>query len=364
VDADSAVLSWPDVPGVARVQVWRNERLIDEFPWSSSRAYNDRGLWEATSYSYSVRLLGDTGLEMARLDRTISTPPRSGDFPRLYADDSFVNTPVGDSPKLDPGSAAMIAKAVVPYVGNANMTNGNDWGIPISYGDPQSKQYVVGCYRYWCDLPVPPFPIPSSARPSTASDGHLVTIDAAGRELDMWTAHRTGDGGWTAGVRTVTSSSGSGLECGPEERCGRANAAGFALGAGIVRPEEIAQGQIDHALVITTPYTRSGYVACPALGTDGKFDDPDALPEGAHLQLDPSVDVGALAIPDWQKVIARALKRYGAYVVDTGGSLSIRAESNLGRGYDAWAKAGVPNFPNLSGLPWGRLRVLELTRCG
>jgi hypothetical protein len=56
---------------------------------------------------------------------------------------------------------------------------------------------------------------------------------------------------------------------------------------------------------------------------------------------------------------------YGAYVVDTGGSLSIRAESNLGRGYDAWAQAGVPNTsPGLSGIPWSRMRVLKLTRCG
>jgi hypothetical protein len=73
--------------------------------------------------------------------------------------------------------------------------------------------------------------------------------------------------------------------------------------------------------------------------------------------------VDGLGVPGWEKTIARALQTYGAYAVDTGGSLSIRAESNLGRGYDAWALAGVPSFPSLSGLPWQLLRVLRIDRC-
>jgi hypothetical protein len=115
--------------------------------------------------------------------------------------------------------------------------------------------------------------------------------------------------------------------------------------------------------MITTPYTRSGYVACPAIGTDGSHADPNALPMGAHLQLDPAVNVDGLSIPAWEKAIAHALQDYGAYVVDTGGSMSIRAESSVGRGYDAWAKVGVPDFPYVSNLPWGQLRVLKLTQC-
>jgi hypothetical protein len=134
----------------------------------------------------------------------------------------------------------------------------------------------------------------------------------------------------------------------------------------MVRPEEVAQGHIDHALIITTPYTRSGYTACPAEGTDGKNASPNALPIGAHVQLNPSINVAALNIPAWQKVIAVALQQYGAYVGDTGGSVAIEAENNLGRpGYDAWAKAGVSSTsPSLSDLPWSSMRVLSMTKCG
>jgi hypothetical protein len=64
-------------------------------------------------------------------------------------------------------------------------------------------------------------------------------------------------------------------------------------------------------------------------------------------------------------VIAVALQKYGAYVIDTGGSVAVYAQSNLGRPYDAWAKAGVPSdSPSLSDLPWNSMRVLSMTQCG
>jgi hypothetical protein len=359
-DAGTVALAWPAVPGAAHAQISRDGRLVDDVP-AGDPSYVDRGLWPSTAYAYTVRVLDGAGGQLARYDASVTTPARSGSFGRLYADGSPVNVPVGGE-GVDAGSASMVARAIVPYAGSSNLTNSPDWGIPIFHAHDSSQRQSVGCTRYWCDVAVPPFPIPAGAQPSSGSDGHIVVLDSAGAELDAWTAQHGSDG-WSAGVRTVTSSQGSGLECDRGQTCGRPNAAGFALAAGIVRPEEIAQGHIDHALVITTPYTRAGYVACPALGTDGNSNDPAALPEGARLQLDPAVNVDGLGIPAWQKVLARALQQYGAYVVDTGGSLSIRAESNVGRGYDAWAKAGVPNFPNLSGLPWGSLRVLQLTRC-
>jgi hypothetical protein len=133
----------------------------------------------------------------------------------------------------------------------------------------------------------------------------------------------------------------------------------------VVRPEEIAQGHIDHALQLSgiSGYVRRDFIACPATHTDGNSNDVRAIPEGARVQLDPSFDVSAQPWPEWEKVIARALQQYGAIIDDKGGSLSVMAESNLGRGYDAWAKAGIGGSRNLSDLPWERMRVLKITRC-
>jgi hypothetical protein len=338
--------------------------MVDDVASTTAGSYVDRGLWPSTAYSYSVRLLDAGGAELTHLDAGGSTAARTGAFTRLYADSSPLNTPIGSSPQLDPGSAAMVSKAIVPYVSGSNVTNDADWGIPVSYSDTLSTQYTVGCTRYWCNIGVPPFGIPASAKTSGGSDAHMVVLDPAGRELDMWDGAKALDGSWSAGVRTVISATGSGMQCNQGQTCGRPNASGFALAGGILRPEEIAQGHIDHALVITTPLTRSGYFACPALGTDGKSTDPASLPEGARVQLDPSLNVDATSMPSWMKVVAKALQTYGAYVVDTGGSLSIRAESNVGRGYDAWAKVGVPDFARMSSLPWDRMRVLQMTKCG
>jgi hypothetical protein len=284
-------------------------------------------------------------------------------FPRLYGFGSFINTPVPASPALDPNSPAMVSSALVAYGGSANLSNSDAWGIPILAADTQSSSYSVGCLYYWCTSQFSPVHIPSVAKPSTGGDGHLAVIEPDGTEMDMWIGQRSG-AGWTAGERWVANTGGAAVNCARAWGCGSADAAGFALGAGVVRPEEIAQGHIDHALLLTTPYTRQGYIACPAISGDGRQASTSALPIGAHVQLDPAVNVAALAVPAWQKVIALALQRYGAYVGDTGGSLEVRAESNLGRSYDAWAKAGVPaTAPSLGGLPWSRMRVLSMTQC-
>ena len=143
------------------------------------------------------------------------------------------------------------------------------------------------------------------------------------------------------------------------------DAANFPLLAGIVRPEEIAQGHIDHALVFGMPGVSQLGQACPATHHDGSTVDPNALMEGAHLQLDPSVNVDALQIPAWEKTVARAMQTYGMYLRDQGGSFVIYAENPVSRGYDAWTKAGLPSGPNasLDGIPWAKLRVLTPAAC-
>jgi hypothetical protein len=87
------------------------------------------------------------------------------------------------------------------------------------------------------------------------------------------------------------------------------------------------------------------------------------MPEGARIQLDPSFDVAATSWPAWKKTIARALQRYGAYLGDTGGTVAIRGEADVNRGYDAWTKAGAPEGASLADLPWAHMRVLDFQTC-
>jgi hypothetical protein len=282
---------------------------------------------------------------------------------RFYAADSFWNTPIGPHPQIEADSAAIVARAITAYRANATFSNREDWGMPVAYATPSSRVYRVACTIY-CTGDVVDFRIPPCARVATGSDGSLVVIDGD-RELDMWVASYdpTSDK-WSAGTRVVNDLNGWGATCGQKKHCNGGTAAGFAALGGVVRPEEIGQGHIDHALALITPLTRAGYIACPATHTDGKSHDPAAIPEGARVQLDPSLNVDAQPWPAWEKIIARALQIYGAYVVDTSGALALRGATDQNPGSPSWASVGVPNSaPMMSDFPWERFRVLKFSSC-
>jgi hypothetical protein len=362
LDSATAKLSWTAPSGTVRIRVLRDDRLIDDFPAGDISAFTDHLLWRNTTYHYEVRFLDGASNVLEAPTGSVTTPSPSKPFPRLYANDSFWNQAIGPDPALEPNSEALVAKALVAYAGTSNLAKSDAWGIPIAYADSNSELYSIGCNKYGCDKQVS-IRIPKYAKPATGSDHHLVVIDAAESEVDMWIASYDPDkDAWAAGSRYRTRSDEWGAMCYPHYRCNSAVAAGFAEPGGIVRPEEIDQGHIDHALVFATPYTRAGLIACPATHTDGKFNDSAALPEGARIQLDPTFDVGAQPWPQWQKILARALQKYGAFLADTGGSLSVKAEAKLDRGYDAWSKVGVTSS-SLSFLPWAKFRVLKVETC-
>jgi hypothetical protein len=278
----------------------------------------------------ALLVAGDDGGRPAaggRAGAARSAAPAAG--PAFYA------APVGAGPAVVPGSGAMIRAAVLPFVGSANLAAGVEWGIPIVQAAPAEPVRTVTVDG------VPPrrlrFRIPDAARPSSGSDAHLAVVDGD-RELDLWRARRAPDGSWRAAAAVVSPVPGSGV-AGPIA----ADAAGFVLSAGVVRADELRRGQIAHALVFTTPHVRRGHVP-PAVHGDGLRGDADAMPMGTHIQLDPDLDVHDL--PRTARVVARALQTYGAYLVDTGGSLAIRAE------------AGIGGDPALTAIPWARTRVL------
>jgi hypothetical protein len=243
----------------------------------------------------------------------------------------FTAAATGADPAVAAGSAAMVARALVPFADGANLAGSEHWGIPVvraSEGDPLRTITAAGRTLR--------FRIPDGATPSLGSDHHLAVIDGD-RELDLWTAQRDGAGDWTAGAAVIVPASARGI-AGPIA----ADAAGFALTAGLVTAQEVRAGRIDHALVFTTPYTRDAFVA-PAVHTDGRRSDPAAMPMGTRIQLDPAADVTDLPRP--QRAIARALQVYGAYLVDSSGSLAIR---------------GITGLADLSltAIPWSHMRVL------
>jgi hypothetical protein len=134
----------------------------------------------------------------------------------------------------------------------------------------------------------------------------------------------------------------------------------------VVRPEEIQQGHIDHALSLVITSAKSHYIACPGTSSDGGNTGSYSIPEGARLQLDPTFNVAAQSWPAWEKMMARAMQVYGAYVSDQNGvspmTLTFYGQTDQNRGNVSWSTVGLSDSsPNvLANFPWSRVRVLKI----
>jgi hypothetical protein len=356
-DSAHAVVSWAPVGGAAGYAVYRDGSLIGRV---STTAFTDSMLWPSTSYGYRVDSIAPDGVTViSSLSTSVTTPalPSAGVQP-YFAGQNIWNQPVGNAQPVA-NSAALISYLTANAL-HPNMTL-RSWGVSVAEAQPgQQPLFDVACVTYTCTLGAfGQVPIPVGANPDPSGDGHLAVYDpSTQREWDLWDAQRTTTG-WQAGAGAAISTSGNGIA--PAGTAG-GNAANFPLLGGLVRPEEILQGHIDHALVFAMPHVSNLGQVCPATHHDGSSTDPNALEEGTRVQLDPSVNVDQLAIPAWEKTVARAMQVYGMYLRDQGGSLAIFAEDSASRGYDAWAKVGFAgglSSASLAGIPWDHFRVVS-----
>jgi hypothetical protein len=195
-----------------------------------------------------------------------------------------------------------------------------------------------------------PVPIPTGAMPSTGTDGQIILIDTeTGDEYNVWrfTPPNT--------CQNMTKYE-RGLYRDAQEKVYISRGAGVPYLAGLIRPWEIAQGRIEHALAFAYATNRLGRCVYPASKTDGKVDRLDVLPEGARLRLDPTLDVDAIpGLDRTGRIIARALQEYGAYNIDNSGANKLYAEDNLTANWGTTLVATT-----VSAIPIDRLQVLRL----
>jgi hypothetical protein len=104
----------------------------------------------------------------------------------------------------------------------------------------------------------------------------------------------------------------------------------------------------------------------PAQSCDGTHTGTTAIPEGARIQLDPSVNCStwaSLGGREWQRQLCRTLQKFGMIVIDTGGALINEYSGSYDvhpAGYQwPWEADRWPNLP-ADLLP--HLRVLDWTR--
>lgn len=232
--------------------------------------------------------------------------------------------------------------------------------VDVRFNDCQGKGYLpeglTGAGGQFSGVPMP-----ADARPATGTDGELSIWSPSSDQLwEFWKAEKAADGTWSAcwGGRIDDVSSGDGRFSGAFG----ATATGLPNAGGAVRYDEIRRGRVDHAisLIIPNPAVASDY-SWPALRSDGVDTNPDALPEGTRLRLDPALDVTSLGLGPAATTIAGAAQKYGFVVVDRGGSVSVLAEQvDAAKGLDPWRQLlGGPDYAVMTGFPWSKLQVVE-----
>jgi hypothetical protein len=85
---------------------------------------------------------------------------------------------------------------------------------------------------------------------------------------------------------------------------------------GLVRYDEVARGEITHALRFTVPETQRAFLF-PASHFASDSNNPALPPMGMRVRLRASYDISGF--PSEVQVILRALKKYGMIVADNGG---------------------------------------------
>jgi hypothetical protein len=302
----------------------------------------------------------DAGL---RLDTISVLPSASSSQPGSstpFQPSSSFNTKISADAKLDPNSSAMIARATRTNALNANLV---EYAIPIYATAISTPGTSVQCtVTQWGPCPFDGYeiPIPATAKASPGSDAAMVVVDTSSRRVyELWQAAKDSKGTWTTSFGGVSNLDGSGWG-------GAGTGAGASRLAGVIRISEITAGTIPHALALQIDNACVGTYRAPAVKTDGTASRSDCIPEGAHIRLDPSVNLASLSLTPAERAVGKALQDYGGFVVDRGGaplSVSFELDPTAAGGNSigaAYQRAGLRwDYDDLAGLPLSRLQVLS-----
>jgi hypothetical protein len=273
---------------------------------------------------------------MSSLGDARAAAPTVGGCP-VFPANNYWNTPVDGLP-LHPSSATWVSTIgatarLHPDWGNVLADN---FGIPfttVAAGQP--KVPITFPDDGYADESDPgPFPIPRDApvEGGNASDGdrHVIVVDTSNCILyELYNAFPVGGGAsWSVFSSAKFDLRSNALR---PDTWTSADAAGLAIFPGLVRWDEVAAGEITHAIRFTASRiwgSRNGeqYYLWPARHASGSSPDSTRPPMGARFRLKASFDISAFD-PRTQ-VILRAFKKYGLVLADGGSNWFFQGVSD------------------------------------
>ncbi|HEX6385233.1 MAG TPA: hypothetical protein VF177_11230 [Anaerolineae bacterium] len=195
----------------------------------------------------------------------------------------------------------------IPYV----EVPGSQPKVPIDFSDGYPEESDPGPY------PVPP-DAPIEGGPDSSGDRHVLVVDRDECILyELYRAFPQGDDSWKADSGAVFDLNSHGLR---PAGWTSADAAGLPILPGLVRYEEVASGEIGHAIRFTAPETRRAYV-WPARHFASNLTGSEYPPMGQRFRLRADFDTSGYSHD--ARVILEALKKYGMILADNGSAWYI-----------------------------------------
>jgi len=176
--------------------------------------------------------------------------------------------------------------------------------VPFEYADESDP----GSY------PLPPNPpIEGGADAPYDHDRHVIMIDPQRKLLyELFQVIPDPVAGWRAGSGAIFDLSSNKVR---PYGWTSADAAGLPIFPGLVRFDEVAEGEIRHALRFTVARTQRACIF-PARHFASRSSDPNLPPLGLRVRLRADYDLSAF--PPKVQIILRALKKYGMLLADNG----------------------------------------------
>ena len=232
---------------------------------------------------------------------------------------------------------------------HADFGGNGQYGFPYTIVHQETPQLNINFTAYGNESDPGPYPIPLTApiEGGSNSDGdrHVIAVDTDNCRLyEMYRAFPR-NGGWDADSGAVFDLRSNALR---PAGWTSADAAGLPIFAGLARYDEVASGQMNHALRFTVGHTQRRYLY-PARHYASDSIDANLPPMGLRLRLKADFDTSRYY--GQSKVILETLKKYGLIVADNGADWFISGASD-----PRWIDA---DLDQLKGIPGSAFEVVN-----
>jgi hypothetical protein len=224
--------------------------------------------------------------------------------------------PIGSNAQFAPTSDPQSVSLLDVYGGSLNARS---WSHPIyqaTASDPmRTGTSHAGTWQ---------FRVPTDAVAALPTDGdrHIHVIDPTKQYVDeCWVAVKQASGNWWCEYHVRNNLRGPGVG----ENGVRAYG-GSAIG-GLIRLSEAQANEIRHALAFAMPRAKMAHgPVWPAITEDGGATYGGALHMGQLVAIPRTVNLSSLGLSPGGMMLARALRDYGAYLVDASSNFAFFAE--------------------------------------